>query len=91
VARARAHLAARELASDDVEFRVDAFDPVRHSGFDLVVIPLAYVGNASALERLSERTPVLRHDWIWRRRRGASAVVSWLLLKRMNLSHGSHG
>jgi hypothetical protein len=89
VTRARAYLAARELASDDVEFRVDAFDPVRHSGFDLVVTPLAYVGNASALGRLSERTPLLRHDWIWRRRWGASAVVSWLLLKRMNLSHGS--
>jgi fatty acid desaturase len=89
VARARAYLAARELACDDVEFHVDAFDPIRHAGFDLVITPLAYVGSAAGLERLGERTPLLRHDWIWRRRRGASAVVSWLLLKRMNLSHGS--
>jgi hypothetical protein len=86
VARARRFLEARSIASDRVEFQVAAFDPLRHAGFDLVVTPLAFVGSASALETLGAHTPLLRHDWIWRRSGEASAVVSWLLFKRMNLS-----
>jgi fatty acid desaturase len=88
VARAQSYLATRSLASDGIEFQVAAFDPLRHAGFDLVVTPLAFVGSASVLERVGDGTSLLRHDWIWRQRGEATAVVSWLLLKRMNLSPG---
>jgi hypothetical protein len=91
VARARDYLAERALPSDGVEFIVDTFDPLRHAGFDLVVTPLAYVGCASALTRLRARTAVLSHDWIWQRRGERSAIVSWLLLKRMNLTLAARG
>ena len=50
---------------------------------DLIVVPLAYVGDREALYR-GEGPPLLVHDWIWRRR-GASVVISPLLLKRLNL------
>jgi hypothetical protein len=51
---------------------------------DLVVFPLAFRGDR---RRIYERPPartVLVHDWIWNRR-GRSCIVSWLLLKRLNL------
>ena len=88
VALARAYLAEHGLPTDGVEFVVDSFDPLHPAGYDLVVTPLAYVGCASGLKRLSRRTALLSHDWIWRRDGDASAVVSWLLLKRMNLALG---
>ena len=51
---------------------------------DLVVIPLAYLGDR---RRIYDRPParaVLVHDWIWSRR-GAGVVISPWLLKRLNL------
>jgi hypothetical protein len=51
---------------------------------DLVVIPLAFRGERA---RLYDRPPapwLVVHDWLWRRR-GRSAIVSPLLLKRLNL------
>ena len=50
---------------------------------DLLVVPLALKGNRTALYR-QPPSPLLIHDWIWRPR-GISAVVSPLLLKRINL------
>ncbi|HWB11358.1 MAG TPA: fatty acid desaturase [Pirellulales bacterium] len=64
---------------------VDAwYDPQRHGGFDLVVFPLAYVGDREALYASPPAPVVLIHDWIWRRR-GRGVVVSFWLLKRLNL------
>jgi len=57
-------------------------------GHDLVVIPLSFDGCRSALERYPPAPTVLSHDWIWRRR-GASRIVSFALLKRMNLIQAS--
>lgn len=54
------------------------------AGFDLVVIPLGFRGDRGALYR-SRGVPLMIHDWIWRRRGLASAVVSPFLLKRINL------
>lgn len=53
-------------------------------GVDLVVIPLALVGCRRAIYEHPPAAMTLVHDWIWHRR-GAGAVVSWLLLKRINL------
>jgi hypothetical protein len=51
---------------------------------DLLVVPLAYDGSRQQLYSSPPARLVLIHDWIWRvRARGV--VVSWLLLKRLNL------
>jgi hypothetical protein len=79
---------ARRFIGDDVLFVNEWFDPLRHAAFDLLVIPLAYDGNR---ERVYEQPPaprVLIHDWLWRRRGKHSAVISWALLKRINLVTG---
>jgi hypothetical protein len=75
---------ARPFLGGDVGYVHAWYDPARHGGFDLVVIPLSYVGDRAALYRRPPAPAVLVHDWLWRRR-GASRVVSWLLLKRLNL------
>jgi hypothetical protein len=79
---------ARWFLRDRVEYRCEWYDPARPAAdeqvSDLVVIPLAFVGDRA---RIYERPPaaaVLVHDWIGARR-GAGAIVSWLLLKRLNL------
>ena len=51
---------------------------------DLVVVPLALRGRKAEFYRTPPAPHVLIHDWLWRRR-GGSMVVSWLLLKRLNL------
>jgi hypothetical protein len=51
---------------------------------DLLVIPLSFSGSREAIYREPPARAVLVHDWIWRRR-GRSAIVSFLLLKRLNL------
>ncbi len=76
--------AARPLLPADVEVINDFYDPVRMNDFDLVVIPLALLGDRAALYRDPPAPALLVHDWIWRRR-GVGTVVSWLLLKRLNL------
>ncbi len=66
------------------EFINQRFEPVVSCDFDLLVIPLAFEGDRRALYERPPASAMLVHDWIWRRR-GSSAVVSWLLLKRVNL------
>ena len=66
------------------EYVNDRFEPGMSCDFDLLVIPLAFDGDRRAIYQQPPTTVVLVHDWIWRRR-GSSAVVSWLLLKRLNL------
>jgi fatty acid desaturase len=51
---------------------------------DLVVIPLAFVGDRDGFYRDPPAPRVLVHDWIWRRR-AEGVIVSWFLLKRLNL------
>lgn len=86
IGRARAYLAARSLARG-VEFHHQRFAPGACLDVDLLVTPLALVGDRDALYRAVRDTPVLVHDWIWRRRGACSAVISLLLLKRLNLVH----
>lgn len=76
--------AARAFLDSSVSVINDWYDPARHGGFDLVVIPLAFVGDKNALYDRPPAPALMVHDWIWRRR-GASRVVSPLLCKRLNL------
>jgi hypothetical protein len=53
--------------------------------YDVVVIPLSFAGDREAVYSRPTARAVLVHDWVWRRRGNASSVISWLLLKRLNL------
>jgi hypothetical protein len=54
------------------------------AAFDLVVIPLSFQGDRRAIYVRPPSNAVLVHDWIWRSR-GESRVISFALLKRLNL------
>lgn len=69
LARARAHLAA--AGHPEVELVHATWDPRAPQTQDLVISGAA-------------GPPRLVHDWLWRRR-GRGVVVSWPLLKRLNL------
>jgi Fatty acid desaturase len=75
---------ARRFLDGDVEFINKRFEPGVECEFDLLIIPLAFDGDRAAIYDRPPASAVLVHDWIWRRR-GASVIVSWLLLKRLNL------
>jgi hypothetical protein len=66
------------------EFVNERFDIGMRCDFELLVIPLAFDGDRRVLYERPPASAVIVHDWLWRRR-GSSAVVSWLLLKRLNL------
>jgi hypothetical protein len=79
-----ANIATASALVSGVEFIHREYDGGQLDGCELLVIPLSFRGD---FERLYERPPaplVLVQDWIWRKR-GESRVVSWLLLKRVNL------
>jgi hypothetical protein len=75
---------ARRFVNDDVEYINKRFDPAEPCDFDLLVIPLSLLGDRQALYQRTPAPAVIVHDWIWRPR-GTSVIVSWLLLKRLNL------
>ena len=75
---------ARRLLPANVELINEAFDSQRHSGFDLLVFPLSLQGDRAAIYDRPPAQFVCVHDWIWRRN-GPGRIVSWLLLKRLNL------
>ncbi len=81
LACARAHLAASHLP--DIELVHATWDPRAAQTHDLIIVPLALVGDRAAVYSAAG-PPRLVHDWIWRRR-GPGVVVSWPLLKRLNL------
>lgn len=62
----------------------DWYDRERHAGFDLLVFPLAYVGDRGELYRRPPAAAVLIHDWAWRRHR-PGVLISLLFAKRLNL------
>ena len=51
---------------------------------DLIVFPLSFDGLKKQIYARSPARLVVVHDWIWRPR-GETTIVSWLLLKRLNL------
>jgi hypothetical protein len=75
---------ARNLVGGDIRFVHEFFEATPPDNLDLMVIPLAFIGDRSRIYRRPPAPAVLVHDWLWRRR-GASVVVSVPLLKRLNL------
>jgi hypothetical protein len=54
------------------------------SDTDLVILPLAFDGDRARAYANPPARAMLVHDWIWAPH-GQSVVISWLLLKRLNL------
>src|SRR5215472_1684381 len=75
---------ARELLDENIEYRNERYVPGEWRDCDLIVIPLSFDGDRSAIYRCPPRSAVLIHDWIWRRR-GVGTIISAALLKRLNL------
>ena len=76
--------AARRFIDGEVELVRQFFDATGGIEIDLLVIPLAFIGDRSAIYRQPPAPLVIVHDWLWRRH-GNGVVVSWPLLKRLNL------
>ncbi|HEX7780552.1 MAG TPA: fatty acid desaturase [Vicinamibacterales bacterium] len=85
-----AHLAiARRWLDPSITVVHERFAGEARNGADLVVIPLSFAGDRRAIYREPPARAVLVHDWIWSRGRGdATAIVSWVLLKKLNLIKG---
>ena len=81
IAIARGHLGTD---THNVCFVEAAYDAREHDAHELVIFPLAYVGDRDALY-VAGRTRRLVHDWAWRARGDRSVMVSLLLLKRLNV------
>ena len=79
------HLAiASTFLQDDVQLEHRLFDAAGAEPADLIVIPLAFIGDRDRIYRHPPAKLALVHDWMWRPR-GEGARISWLLLKRLNL------
>jgi len=93
VATAQQFLAAKEDGLRGVSFVVGWFEPEHARGFDLVVIPLGFAGDRDSLYSTpgaaDSATPLVIHDWAWRRRGDASECVGGFLLRRLNLVRAS--
>jgi fatty acid desaturase len=74
---------AQTLAPTGVDFHCATYEPALVAGFDVVVFPLAFVGDRDAIYLDPPAPVVFVHDWMWRRR-GTGALISVLLLKRLN-------
>lgn len=75
---------ARKFVNGRAEYINSRFEIDQPCDFDLLTIPLAFANDRRAIYHRPPAPAVLVHDWIWRQR-GSSVVVSWLLLKRLNL------
>ena len=79
-----AHLEmARRYLPDSVHFVHAHFDGRTTADADVVVTPLAYLGDRRQLYAAPPAGVVFIHDWIWAAQ-SRGVVVSWLLLKRLN-------
>ncbi len=71
-------------ALPNIQFHHGRFEPATAPAADLLVLPLAYVGEVSHAVA-SAGCPVLQHAWLWQRGGVATAVVSPWLGKRVIL------
>ncbi len=75
---------ARAFLGEHVTAEHRAFRADESDAADLLVIPLSFEGDRQAVYARPPARAVLVHDWIWRPQ-PRTAVVSWWLLKRLNL------
>jgi hypothetical protein len=75
---------AATFLEGDIELENRLFDPALPEPADLVVIPLAFIGDRDRVYRQPPAQLAVVHVWVWRPR-GEGARISWLLLKRLNL------
>jgi hypothetical protein len=75
---------ARGFLSRNVEFVHAVYEPLAEDPADLIVIPLAFIGDRIAVYKPRSAGATLIHDWLWARH-GDGTCVSLLLLKRLNL------
>jgi hypothetical protein len=75
---------ARTFLDGSVTFRHGLFDPRCPDDADLLVIPLAFIGDRRSLYRRSPARWTLVHDWLWNSQAAGVPVSLWLL-KRLNL------
>jgi hypothetical protein len=75
---------ARRFLGTEVRWVEAEYSPELCNGTDLLIVPLAFVGDRTRFYRDPPARAVAVHDWIWHR--GAqSVVISLFLLKRLNL------
>ena len=80
-----AHLAAaRPFVESWARLEHAAFDPTGTCDADLLIVPLAFDGDRRLVYDRPPARAVFVHDWLWSPH-GRSVVISWLLLKRLNL------
>jgi hypothetical protein len=75
---------ARRFLSGPVAVHHARYDGAPDGTADLVVIPLAFIGDRQALYDHPPAPRLLIHDWIWAAG-SPSVIISWLLLKRLTL------
>jgi hypothetical protein len=75
---------AREIVPNGATFIHKSYSPALVEGMDLVVIPLSFIGDRKAIYGHPPAPALIIHDWLWHSR-PCSTVVSFLLLKRLNL------
>ena len=75
---------AQRFVDSRVRFRQAIYQAGDQETADLVVIPLAFIGDRRTFYEQPNAPAVIVHDWIWAFHQ-PSARVSWLLLKRLNL------
>jgi hypothetical protein len=75
--------AARQYLPATIECVCSQYEPALVQDCDVVIFPLAYVGNREVIYRHPPAPVVLIHDWMWRRR-GRGTIVSPWLFKRLN-------
>jgi hypothetical protein len=84
VSVAQSYLAKCGVDASRVSFRIEPFRGAACDS-DLVVAPLAFVGERSMLNARSQKVGTVVHEWCWRRSSSRSVMISALLFKRLSL------
>jgi hypothetical protein len=80
---------ARGRLDGHVRWQTGVYETGTRLHADLVVVPLAFIGDRAGLYVDPPAALVLVHDWWWRPR-GTSIPISRLLLKRLNVIRTAH-
>jgi hypothetical protein len=76
--------AAKRFLDTSIELCHESYVAGQPVESDVLVIPLSFRGARDEVYRSGSARAILVHDWLWSKR-GHSAIVSVLLLKRLNL------